>query len=161
MRKASIALAVAVVASVSAVLMHSPGTAQENEAPYWATIRTTELNMRAGPAKEYPIRWVYKRKGLPLKVIRVHEGWRLVRDPDGVEGWMTANLLSRTRGALVIGSGLAAMRDNPSASGELKWNLEPGVVGKLGDCESGWCEFEVGGRSGYVRQDRLWGAGTP
>ncbi|WP_240504516.1 SH3 domain-containing protein [Tsuneonella mangrovi] len=161
MRTASAFLAIAVAASIGVLAMHSPGTAQESETPYWATIRTTKLNMRAGPGRDYPITWVYKRKGLPLKVVRVHEGWRLVRDPDGDEGWMTANLLSRERGALVIGQGLAPMRDAPTESGRLKWNLEPGVVGKLGECEAGWCTFEVTGHSGYVSKARLWGASVP
>jgi SH3-like domain-containing protein len=43
----------------------------------------------------------------------------------------------------------------------LRWNLEPGVVGKLGDCEAGWCELSVGPRKGWVEQKRLWGAGEP
>jgi SH3-like domain-containing protein len=138
-----------------------PAQAQDREVPYWATIRTSELNMRVGPSTEYRIDWVFKREGLPLKVVRVHEGWRRVRDPAGAEGWVTANLLSPERGAIVVGEGLAAMREAPADNAGLKWNVEPGVVGKLGDCEAGWCEFNVGGRVGWVRQKRLWGAGKP
>ena len=61
----------------------------------------------------------------------------------------------------MVGEGLAAMREAPADNAGLKWNVEPGVVGKLGDCEAGWCEFNVGGRVGWVRQKRLWGAGKP
>ena len=134
---------------------------QDREVPYWASIRTEKLNMRKGPARDFPIEWVYRREGLPVKVLRVHQGWRLVRDPDGAEGWMNASLLSLERGALVIGKGLAAMRAAPADNARLKWKLEPGVVGKLGDCEQRWCELDVGGRRGYVRAERLWGAGDP
>jgi SH3-like domain-containing protein len=35
------------------------------------------------------------------------------------------------------------------------------VVGALGDCEAGWCELDVAGREGWVRAERLWGAGEP
>ena len=136
-------------------------SAQERTVPYWATIKAEKLNMRAGPGRDFPIRWIYKRDGLPLKVIRVHEGWRLVEDPAGDEGWVTANLLSKDRGALVVGEGLAAIRAAPSEGAKAKWNAEPGVVGKLGECDAGWCKFDVGGRIGYVRADRLWGAGRP
>ncbi|MGN3973144.1 SH3 domain-containing protein [Tsuneonella sp. SYSU-LHT278] len=145
---------------LAVVLLAAPASAQNREVPYWATIKAERLNMRAGPGRDFPIRWVYSRAGLPLKVIRVHEGWRLVRDPAGDEGWVTANLLSKDRGAIVVGDGLAAIRAAPSAGAKLRWNAEPGVVGKLGECEGGWCVFDVAGRAGYVRADRLWGAGS-
>ncbi|MGN6500987.1 MAG: SH3 domain-containing protein [Tsuneonella sp.] len=143
------------------LLLAAPAAAQDRDTPYWASIRAKVLNMRAGPGPDFPIEWVYRRAGLPIKVIRVHEGWRLVRYPAGAEGWVTANLLSIERGALVIGDGLAAIRAAPQESAALRWNAEPGVVGKLGDCDAGWCEFDVAGRAGYMRQDRLWGAGEP
>ncbi|MCR2833716.1 SH3 domain-containing protein [Parerythrobacter lacustris] len=139
----------------------TPGSAQDREVPYWATIKTDELNMRVGPSVEYKIAWVYKRKGLPVKVIRVVEGWRLIRDHDGDEGWVTANLLSAERGGLVVGEGLVAMRESPSSASKLRWNAQPGVVGKLGECEAGWCRFDVAGRAGWVEAGRLWGAGEP
>jgi SH3-like domain-containing protein len=31
----------------------------------------------------------------------------------------------------------------------------------LGSCDDGWCELIVGGRDGWVRAERLWGAGEP
>ena len=149
-------LLVAAFATLSA-----PLAGQDRDVPYWATIDTEELYMRVGPSQEYKIEWVYRRDGLPLKVIRVVDGWRLVRDHEGAEGWVNSNLLSATRGAIVVGEGLAAMRESPTDNAKLKWNAEPGVVGRLGDCEAGWCEFDVAGREGWVRAERLWGAGEP
>lgn len=145
----------------AALLVTSVAVGQDRAVPYWASIKAETLNMRAGPGRDFPVRWVYHRAGLPLKVIRVHEGWRLVRDPDGAEGWVTANLLSKERGALVIGKGLAAIRTEPGDGAMVKWNAEPGVVAALGDCEAGWCEVDVGGRAGYMHAARLWGAGKP
>ena len=143
-------------------LCAAPVAAQNRDTPYWASIDTTELNMRVGPGRDYQIEWVYEREGLPLKVLRVQEGWRYVRDPDGEEGWVAASLIRDTRpGAFVAGEGLAPMRDSPADSAVLRWNLEPGVVGLLGDCSAGWCELSVGKRVGFVPQSRLWGAGEP
>ena len=135
--------------------------AQTNETPYWASIRVHEAFMRVGPSASYPIDWVYSRAGLPLRVVRINQGWRLVEDPDGIRGWISASLLSRTRGAIVVGDGLAAMREEPSGSARLKWNLEPGVVGELGKCSDGWCELDVAGHEGFVEEARLWGTGEP
>lgn len=131
--------------------------------PYWATIRSSasELYMRVGPSRDYQVAWVYKRPGLPLKVVRVVEGWWRVKDSQGDEGWVSANLLSYNRGAIVVGEGLAAIRAEASSASALKWNAEPGVVGYLGKCEDGFCEFDAQGRKGWVAADRLWGAGEP
>lgn len=149
------------LAAAALAIAATPLAAADREVPYWASIKTETLNMRAGPGRDFPIEWVYRREGLPLKVVRVHEGWRMVRDPDGAQGWVTANLLSIERGALVVGEGLVPMRESPAASARLKWKLEPGVVGRLGDCESGWCELDVAGHRGFVPAARLWGAGSP
>lgn len=144
-----------------ALVCSVPAIAQDREVPYWASLRADEVNMRVGPSENYPIEWVYKRRNLPVKVVRLMQGWRLVRDPDGAQGWIVARLLSPERSAIVTGDGLAAMRAEPSDSSALRWNLEPGVVGMLGKCDEDWCELDVDGRKGWVERDRLWGADEP
>ena len=153
--------ALAIILAGLCTISSFPAQAQNREVPYWASIRAEELNMRVGPSQDYRIEWVYKRKGLPMKVIRVMEGWRLVQDPDGEQGWVVARLLDPRRSAIVIGEGLAAIRAEPAASATLKWNAEPGVVGYLGNCENAFCEFDTDGRKGWVAAERLWGAGEP
>lgn len=138
-----------------------PARAQDREVPYWASLRAEEVNMRVGPSENFPIDWVYKRKGLPVKVVRVREGWRLVQDPDGTQGWIVARLLNPQRTAIVVGEGLAPMRGEPEAGARLMWNAEPGVVGVLGNCQQGWCLFDVEGREAWIEESRLWGAGEP
>ncbi len=143
------------------ILAAAPVQAQDREVPYWASLRFDEVNMRVGPSESYPVDWVYHRVMLPVKVVRLYQGWRRVRDQDGAEGWIVARLLDPERTAVVIGKGLAAMRAEGNAASALRWNLEPGVVGKLGDCDGGWCELDVRGHKGWAEQRRLWGAGEP
>lgn len=139
----------------------SPVMAQEAKVPYWASIRSGEVNMRVGPAEEYQVTWVYRRPQLPMKVLRVKDGWRLVQDPDGAKGWMNQRFLTRQRAGYVKGNGPADMRRSGDAGAALLWRIAPGNVGLLGDCEAGWCKFELGQRKGFVEQSRLWGAGEP
>jgi SH3-like domain-containing protein len=125
--------------------------------PYWASIDEAEARMRTGPSEDFPVKWVYKRQNLPVKVVAVHETWRKVEDPDGDQGWMYVGLLSPNRTALVIGTGIAAMRDTPDPTARIAWRVEPGVVGRIDDCQKGWCRLDVLGRTGYIEVDRLWG----
>ena len=157
MLRAILAFLLAFLLAILAV----PVAAQDREVPYWASIRASELNMRVGPSADYRIDWVYKRKGLPVKVIRLKDGWRLIQDPDGAQGWVVARLLTPERTAIVTGDGLTEMRAEASATAQLRWKVEPGVSGKLLECDAGWCRLDVNGRRGWVPADRLWGAGEP
>lgn len=141
----------------AASLVAGPLRAQDRALPYWASLRYDEVRMRAGPSEEYPIEWVYQRKGLPVKVVRLREGWRLVEDPEGTQGWIAASQLNPARGVLVIGTGLADVRAEPSASSALKWRAEAGVVASLVRCRVAWCQVDIAGRKGWIAADRLWG----
>lgn len=143
------------------LLFAFPAGAEERTVPYWASLRVDKVNLRVGPSESYPIDWVYHRANLPVKVVRLYQGWRRVRDQDGAEGWIVARLLSPERSAVVVGKGLVSMRAKGDAGAAIRWRLETGVIGKLGDCDGGWCEFDVAGRKGWVEQERLWGAGDP
>jgi SH3-like domain-containing protein len=131
--------------------------AQERKTPYWASIATGDALMRTGPERTYPATWRYRRRDLPVKVLQVYGNWRRIREQDGTEGWMLATLLSAQRTAVVTGDSPAQMFAEPSSSARLNWRAEPGVVGKISKCESGWCLFDAGGKTGYIEVDHIWG----
>lgn len=129
----------------------------QQKTPYWVSIEESEARMRTGPSTEFPVKWVYKRQNMPVKVVAVHSVWRKVEDPDGDQGWMHVRLLSPKRTALVVGSGIAALRETPQQTARIAWRVEPGVVGKIDECDKGWCRFDNAGRYGFIETDRLWG----
>ena len=61
--------------------------------------------MRTGPSTDHPIRWVYTRTGLPVRIVEESDVWRRIEDPDGETGWAHSSLLSVRRTVIVIGSG--------------------------------------------------------
>lgn len=149
-------------ALIVALFVTAPLGAQNAKTPYWASVRKEKpFNMRVGPGEDYKILWVFHRQHLPMKVLRTMEGWRFVEDPSGARGWVREQFLTRDRTGIVTGKNPAAMRKDADGGSKLLWQLAPGVIGLLGDCKSGWCEFTVGPRKGYVEQARLWGAGEP
>ncbi|MFZ5725940.1 MAG: SH3 domain-containing protein, partial [Pseudomonadota bacterium] len=130
-----------------------PAAAQSDvELPYWASISVDEARMRKGPSPDVPVTWEYRRKDLPVKVIARRETWRKIEDPDGTQGWMAARLLSRTRTAIVTGE-IRPMREEPDTSAAVAFRAQPGVVGRITDCQKGWCLFNVGGRKGWIQTD--------
>jgi SH3-like domain-containing protein len=151
-----------ITAFTALALIASVAEAQSTKkTPYWVSIKGEEARMRTGPGKDYPVKWVYKRQLLPLKVVAVYEDWRKIEDPDGDQGWMHVSLVTPNRTALVTGSGVASLRDSPEATARIAWRVEPGVVGRVDDCQKGWCRLDVSGRSGYIEAERLWGDEVP
>ncbi|KTF69163.1 SH3 domain-containing protein [Sphingomonas sp. HT-1] len=139
-----------------AVLAFAAPAHAERKPPYYASLKASKARMRSGPGRNYPTSWFYQRRGLPLKVVASYGAWLKVRDPDGAEGWMQANLLEDKRTGIVRG-GVAELRRTPAGDSHISWRAAPGVVGRISACNAGWCWFDVAGRAGYVEQARLWG----
>ena len=126
--------------------------------PRYAALKTDETNMRRGPGQRYPIDWVYKRRDLPMEVEREYDVWRLVRDPEGIQGWVHQVTLSDRRTFVIKGAD-ATMRDDSNDSAHPVALLKAGVIGRLRSCDQGskWCQVQVGSFRGYLRRDQVWG----
>ena len=124
--------------------------------PRFVSVRAGEANMRTGPGDQYPIDWVYVRKGLPVEITAEFEHWRKVRDMDGAQGWMHKNLLSGQRSVVITGD-VRTMRRDASTWSAAVARIEPGAVAELRRCDADWCEIEAGGRRGWLRRTEFWG----
>ncbi|WP_375396797.1 SH3 domain-containing protein [uncultured Sphingomonas sp.] len=151
------------LSTIAALALIAPALAAlvERKPPYYASITAAKARMRTGPGRVYPASWIYRRAGLPVKVIgsfneKSGPVWRKIEDPDGTQGWMQSNLISDSRTAMVTGV-IAELKDTPRVAGKVQWRAAPGVVGRIGKCRRGWCWFDVHGRAGYVEISHLWG----
>ena len=139
----------------------APAAAQETESglplPRFVSLGANEVNLRTGPDRRYPIAWVYKRRGLPVEIIQEYGIWRRIRDVDGVEGWVNRHLLTSARTAYVTAQ-TRTLYARPEASSAAVWRVEPGVVAKIALCEEDWCQLNIGGRTGWIRRNEIWGA---
>jgi SH3-like domain-containing protein len=144
----------------AALLWLAPALAQDQEhlpLPRFASLDSSEVNLRAGPGKDYPILWVYQRRGLPVEIIQEFDTWRRIRDRDGTVGWVQQNLLSGKRFALVIDEA-RTMRTDPTGGAKPVAILQPGVVARIEQCQNdNWCRIEVQGYKGWLRRDDFYG----
>lgn len=131
-----------------------------NPIPRFVAIDRSVANMRSGPGRQYPIQWVYKRAGLPLKVVDENGPWRRVVDPDGAEGWMHVRLLTGRRTVLLKGEPGAITRklyQKPSATSAVRVTAESGVTARLMACEKLWCELRIENVRAWIETRHLWG----
>lgn len=124
--------------------------------PRFASLRSGQAYMRTGPGRQYPVTFVYRRRGLPVEIVREYGIWRQVRDPDGTLGWMDKGLLSGERTAYVARA-IRTLHAEADANAPIVWRAEPGVVARVLFCAGAWCRISVDGRSGYILRKQVWG----
>lgn len=127
--------------------------------PRFVSLASNEVNMRAGPGRRYPIRWIYRQKGLPLKVEAEYDIWRKVRDHDGESGWIHGSLLSGRR-TVVISGEIRGLHAKPHPASALILKAEAGVIAELLTCEGQWCRLRLAGKKGWMTRGHFWGLGT-
>jgi len=149
-------MAVAGVVAIALTTPHGVAEAQKRKTPYYASISAGQARMRTGPGRNYPVSWFYQRSGLPVKVVDVYKEWRKIEDPGGTQGWMQGNLLTDARTAVIVDQ-IVELRASAGSGARMTYRAEPGVVGRISKCASGWCLFDVKGRAGYVEAVHLWG----
>jgi SH3-like domain-containing protein len=131
--------------------------------PRFVSLKSGRVNSRIGPGVNYPVDWLYLKSGLPMEITQEFDTWRRVRDSDGSEGWINQSLLSGKR------TGIAApwqrgkeaqirLLDGPDRDARAIAVIEPGVVGKINQCNGEWCEMNFAGHTGWISQSLVWGA---
>lgn len=140
--------------------------AQEEEKlpiPRFVSLKSNKVNVRVGPRQDYAILWVYQRQGLPVEIIQEYDNWRKIRDADGSEGWILQSLLSGNRTMIIAPwvkdkAQVVTLYREPLKSSAAIAYLEPGVIGKIRNCNGDWCRITIDRTSGWVEQNSIWGA---
>lgn len=132
------------------------GSATGLPLPRFVSLVSDRINVRSGPGKEFPIRWVFTREDLPVQIIDESGDWRQIVDYDGDSGWIHTSLLKGDRTILVLGE-IRTMYRTPSTQAIVTAMLEPGVVAELLNCEPEFCYIDVDGRRGWLERSQFWG----
>ncbi len=127
-----------------------------SDVPRFVSLSSDKVNVRVGPGKRYPISWVFVRSGWPVEVIAEYERWRQIRDVDGATGWIHGNLLSGRRTILVTKK-QRSVHENPNDESAVTLLAEPGVSGKLVECDGRWCLVEIAGNKGWLKASHFYG----
>jgi len=74
--------------------------AKENS--YYLILKNNEVNVRYGPGFDYPIKYVYKKKNLPIKVIDKKENFRRIIDFKKNSGWIHVSQLKKGKSLILL-----------------------------------------------------------
>jgi len=157
-RRNRVRLALALAWAVATATAGANAWAEEDDTriPRFLSLRADTVNVRTGPGVRYPVDWVYVRRSLPVEVIAEFDTWRKIRDFEGTEGWVHQNMLSGRRTTMVTES-VRTLRGEANSDAAAVARVEPGVLGRILECEGEWCRVEMSGHKGWLRRDEIWG----
>ena len=144
------------------LLTVKPALAGEDEGsaapktPYFAAFSEEKTYVRFGPGKQYPVKWIYRRKGLPVEVTHTYESWRKIRLPDKEIGWVNRTLLTPKRSVLLQGEGAQAIYKDADLEQPVARAM-PGLILQLEHCDRTACEVKTETITGWVERKNIWG----
>jgi SH3-like domain-containing protein len=125
--------------------------------PRFVSVKSSEVNVRAGPNYRYPIKWVFVKKGEPVEVIAEFEQWRKIRDKQGDEGWVHETMLSGRRYVIIIGDKPLIVYQKADLNSKPIFQVEPDVRSDLLECSKEWCRIQASQNKGWIERKNLWG----
>jgi len=128
------------------------------EQNYFASLRSAETNVRAGPGQHYPIKFTFKAKGVPVRVISEFDNWNEIEDYEGQTGWVSQNLLTKRRTLMVLtNKPTIDMHAKNNEKSRLIYHLENHVTGEFLKCVEDWCAIKVKDKKGWVKKSEVFG----
>lgn len=121
----------------------------------FVSLKSSEVNMRVGPGKEYPVSWVFMRARLPMLLIAEFDQWRKLKFWDGTTGWIHKNMVSSKNFAIVLKEDTVMYKHASEKYPIAK--LEKGVIVPVLKKEEEFTKVEIGKLKGWVKKDSLWG----
>ena len=119
------------------------------------SLKNTKVNVRLGPSKNYPIKFVYEQKYLPVVIIDEHYNWRKVKDYDNDTGWIHISQLSKII-TTVTTKDNQVVYSSPSIYSKPKAKLEIYQVLTIKKCNLKWCEIKNAKINGWIKKEYLW-----
>lgn len=126
---------------------------------YFASLRANETNVRAGPGQNYPIKFSFRLRGIPVRVINEYDNWNEIEDFEGQSGWVTQSLLTKKRTLLIkTTKNFINMHSKNNEKSRIIFRLENHVIGDYLKCVEDWCGIKINGKKGWILKDEAFGA---
>ena len=126
-----------------------------NEKNYFLSLKKNKVYVRYGPGKNYPIKYIYKKKFLPVKVIDKKENFRKIIDHKKNSGWIHISQLKKSRSLVILSNKI--IFEKPTKNSKPIVNLESGRLLLVKKCIHNWCKVSTDKYSGWIQTNNVWG----
>ena len=125
---------------------------------YFLMLKNDKVNVRYGPSFDYPIKYIYKKKFLPVKVIDKKENFRRIIDHKKNSGWIHISQLKKSNSLVVLEDKIIFSKNSKFSRPLFK--LEKGRLVILKKCISNWCKIKSDNYTGWMQIKNSWCEGN-
>tara|TARA_B100000073_G_scaffold344499_1_gene351440 strand:+ start:1956 stop:2405 length:450 start_codon:yes stop_codon:yes gene_type:complete len=118
-------------------------------------LKNNKVNVRYGPSFEYPIKYVYLKKYLPIKVIDKKENFRRIIDHKSNSGWIHTSQLKKSSSVVLVKKQFIFSK--PTKFSKPIAIAEKGKLILIKKCKNNWCKVSSKNFSGWILFDVFWG----
>ena len=136
-------------------LFFNPSGVLSEENNYFLSLKKNKVYVRYGPGKSYPIKYIYKKKFLPIKVIDKKDNFRKIIDHKKNSGWIHHIMLRKLNSLIILEEKIVFKKNSKFSKPLVK--LEKGRLVILKKCELNWCKIETENYSGWIDTKNVWG----
>ena len=118
-------------------------------------LKNDKVNVRYGPSFDYPIKYIYEKKNLPIKQIDKKENFRRIIDHKKNSGWIHISQLKKANSLIPLQDKILFKK--PSNFSKPLAKIKKGRVLIVLKCEENWCKIKTGKFKGWIRKKNVWG----
>ena len=123
---------------------------------YFLMLKNKKVNVRYGPDLNSPIKYIYKKKFLPVKVIDKKENFRRIIDIKNNSGWIHTSQLSKIKSFILL-------EDKTLFSKPTKYSKPILIISKgrlllVKKCKAKWCKVKTKKYIGWLEAKNVWGS---
>ena len=122
---------------------------------YFLMLKNKEVNVRYGPGFDYPIKYIYKKKYLPIKVIDKKENFRRIIDFKNNSGWIHTSQLKKSKSIVLLEDQI--LFSNPTKYSKPILIIAKGRLLLVKKCKKKWCRVKTQNYLGWILTNNVWG----
>ena len=119
------------------------------------SLKKNKFNVRYGPSFESPIKYIYKKKNLPIKQIDKKENFRRIIDQKNNSGWIHISQLEKINSVIPLTDKILFKK--PSYFSKPIAKIKKGRVLLVKKCNENWCKVKTKKIEGWIDINNLWG----
>ena len=120
------------------------------------SLKKSKVNVRYGPSFESKIKFIYKKKNLPIKQIDKKENWRRIVDLKNNSGWIHDSQLKKTNSLIILKNKI--LFKEPTNFSKPIARLEKGRLLIIKKCLNNWCNVKTENYTGWIKNENIWGS---
>ena len=126
-----------------------------NENDYYLILKNNKVNVRYGPGFNYQIKYIYKKKNLPIKVIDKKENFRRIIDFKKNSGWIHISQLKKGKSLILLKDQILFSKPTKYSKPIIK--IAKGRLLLVKKCKKKWCKVKTEDYLGWIITNNIWG----